>query len=153
MVDVQDEDAEDVVQGAFLRAFSSFEAFRGEKGKSWPLTIVRNTALTWLKRNRSTRATIGLEQTLEGPRECSPDPEDILLISYDCEHALEQLPPEGREAVILREMGDLSYKEISSTIGVPIGTVMSPLSRGRDRLSCILSHSRPVNPEGVAGPR
>jgi RNA polymerase sigma factor (sigma-70 family) len=150
------EDAEDVVQEAFLRAFSSFEGFRGEEGKSWLLAIVRNTALTWLKRNRNTRTTIGFEQTLEDPRECSPDPEEILLMSYDREqvrHALEQLPPKFREAVILREMEGLSYKEISSTTGVPLGTVMSRLSRGRDWLSHILSNPRPVKPEGVAGAR
>jgi RNA polymerase sigma factor (sigma-70 family) len=144
------EDAEDVVQEAFLRAFSAFESFRGEEAKPWLLTIVRNTSMTLLKRNRNAGATIGLEETLGDPTEPSADPEEILLISCDREQvrrALEQLPLDFREAVILREMEGLSYKEISATIGVPLGTVMSRLSRGRDWLRRILSPPRIVKPE------
>ena len=155
------EDAEDVVQEAFLRAFSAFEGFRGEEAKpqhakAWVLTIVRNTSMTWLKRNRNAGASIDFEDTLEEPTERSPDPEEILLISCDREQvrqALEQLPSDFREAVVLREMEGLSYKEISATIGVPIGTVMSRLSRGRDWLRRILSTPRPVKPEEGAGLR
>jgi RNA polymerase sigma-70 factor (ECF subfamily) len=145
------EDAEDIVQEAFLRAFSAFETVRGEDAKPWLLTIVRNTSMTWLKRNRNAGATIGFEDALEDPIERSPDPEESLLISCDREHirqALEQLPSDFREAVVLREMEGLSYKEISATIGVPLGTVMSRLSRGRDWLRRILSTPRPVKPEG-----
>ena len=148
------EDAEDVVQEAFLRAFSAFESFRGEDGKPWLLTIVRNTSMTWLKRNRNARTAIVFEETLEEPSERSPDPEETLLISCDREQvrqALEQLPSDFREAVVLREMEGLSYKEISATIGVPLGTVMSRLSRGRDWLRRILSSPRPVKPEEGAG--
>jgi RNA polymerase sigma-70 factor (ECF subfamily) len=144
------EDAEDVVQEAFLRAFSAFESFRGENAKPWVLTIVRNTSMTWLKRNRNAGATIGLGEVFEDPIERSPDPEEGLLISCDREQvrqALEQLPSDFREAVILREMEGLSYKEISATIGVPIGTVMSRLSRGRDWLRRILSTPQPVKPK------
>jgi RNA polymerase sigma factor (sigma-70 family) len=145
------EDAEDIVQEAFLRAFSAFETVRGEDAKPWLLTIVRNTSMTWLKRNRNAGATIGFEDALEDPIERSPDPEESLLISCDREQvrqALEQLPSDFREAVVLREMEGLSYKEISATIGVPLGTVMSRLSRGRDWLRRILSTPRPVKPEG-----
>jgi RNA polymerase sigma factor (sigma-70 family) len=144
------EDAEDVVQEAFLRAFSAFDNLRNEDAKPWLLTIVRNTSMTWLKRNRNGGATIGLEETLEDPIERSPDPEERLLISCDREQvrqALEQLPLEFREAVILREMEDFSYKEISATIGVPLGTVMSRLSRGRDWLRRILSTPRTSSPK------
>ena len=144
------EDAEDVVQEAFLRAFSAFESFRGEDAKPWLLTIVRNTSLTWLKRNRNAGATISFEEATQGPSESSPDPEEILLISCDREQvrqALEQLPLDFREAIVLREMEGLSYKEISATIGVPLGTVMSRLSRGRDWLKRILSAPRPVKPK------
>jgi RNA polymerase sigma factor (sigma-70 family) len=144
------EDAEDVVQEAFLRAFSAFESFRGEDGKPWLLTIVRNTSMTWLKRNRTAGAAIGFEEIPQDPTEGSPDPEEILLISCDRQQvrqALEQLPSDFREAVVLREMEGLSYKEISATIGVPLGTVMSRLSRGRDWLRRILSTPRPVNPK------
>jgi RNA polymerase sigma-70 factor (ECF subfamily) len=150
------EDAEDIVQEAFLRAFSAFESFRGEDAKPWLLTIVRNTSMTWLKRNRNAGATIGLEEALEDPVERSPDPEEGLLISCDREQvrqALEQLPLDFREAVILREMEGLSYKEISATVGVPIGTVMSRLARGRDWLRRILLTPHPVKPEEGAGLR
>ena len=150
------EDAEDIVQEAFLRAFSAFENFRGEDAKPWLLTIVRNTSMTWLKRNRNAGSTVGFEDALADPIERSPDPEEGLLISCDREQvrqALEQLPLDFREAVILREMEGLSYKEISATIGVPLGTVMSRLSRGRDWLRRILSTPRPVKPEGGAGLR
>lgn len=150
------EDAEDIVQEAFLRAFSAFESFRGENAKPWLLTIVRNTSMTWLRRNRSSAAAVAFEEGLADPIERSPDPEEGLLISCDREQvrqALEQLPLEFREAVILREMEGLSYKEISATIGVPIGTVMSRLSRGRDWLRRILSTPRSVKPEEGAGLR
>jgi RNA polymerase sigma factor (sigma-70 family) len=150
------EDAEDIVQEAFLRAFSAFDGFRGENGKPWLLTIVRNTSMTWLKRNRNAGATVGFEDTLEDPVERSPDPEEGLIISCDREQvrlALEQLPLDFREAVILREMEGLSYKEISATVGVPIGTVMSRLSRGRDWLRRILSAPQPIKPEEGAGLR
>jgi RNA polymerase sigma-70 factor, ECF subfamily len=145
------EDAEDVVQEAFLKAFSAFESLRGEDAKPWLLTIVRNTSMTWLKRNRNAGATIGFEESLEDPIERSPDPEERLLISCDRQQvrqALEQLPSEFREAIVLREMEGLSYKEISATIGVPLGTVMSRLSRGRDWLKRLLSTPTPVRPEG-----
>jgi RNA polymerase sigma factor (sigma-70 family) len=141
------EDAEDVVQEAFLRAFSAFENLRSEDGKAWLLAIVRNTSLTWLKRNRSTSTIVGLEDQLEDPSEPSPDPEEMLLISLNREQvrrALEQLPAEFREAIVLRELEGLSYKEIAGTVGVPMGTVMSRLSRGREWLRRILS-----SPEGV----
>jgi len=155
------EDAEDVVQDAFLRAFSAFESFRGQdanpqSAKAWLLTIVRNTSLTWLKRNRHAEAMLGLDETLNEPKERSADPEEILLISCDREdvrHALEQLPLDFREAIILREMEGLSYKEISAATGIPLGTVMSRLSRGRDWLRRILSTPRPLKPREGAGLR
>jgi RNA polymerase sigma-70 factor, ECF subfamily len=152
------EDAEDVVQEAFMRAFSAFEGFRGEEAKpqhakAWVLTIVRNTSMTWLKRNRNAGASIAFEKALEEPIERSPDPEEMLLMSCDREQvwqALEQLPLDFREAIILREMENLSYKEISTALGVPLGTVMSRLSRGRDWLRRILSTPLSVKPEGGA---
>ena len=126
----------------------------------WLLTIVRNTTMTWLKRNRNAGATLGFEEALDDPRERSPDPEEILLISCDRDEvrqALEQLPSDFREAIVLREMEGLSYREISTTIGVPLGTVMSRLSRGRDWLRRILSAPRsvprPLNPKEGAGLR
>jgi RNA polymerase sigma factor (sigma-70 family) len=150
------EDAEDIVQEAFLRAFSAFENFRGDDAKPWLLTIVRNTSITWLKRGRNTGATIAFEETMEDPSKCAPDPEEMLMISCDREQvrlALAQLPSEFREALVLREMEGLSYKEIAIMVGVPLGTVMSRLSRGRDWLRRILSTPTPVQPKGGAGLR
>jgi len=95
--------------------------------------------------NRAAFADETRPESLEDPVERSPDPEERLLISCDRQQvrqALEQLPSEFREAVVLREMEGLSYKEISATIGVPLGTVMSRLSRGRDWLRRILSAPR-----------
>jgi RNA polymerase sigma factor (sigma-70 family) len=135
------EDAEDVVQEAFLRAFSAVENLRGEDAKPWLLTIVRNSCLTWLKRNRNAAGVIGLEQ-VEDPSEPSPDPEEMVLISLDRQQvrrALEQLPSEFREAIVLRELEGLSYREIATTVGVPLGTVMSRLSRGREWLRRLLA--------------
>jgi RNA polymerase sigma-70 factor, ECF subfamily len=91
------------------------------------------------------RLRFGLEEQVEDPSEPSPDPEETLLISCDREQvrkALEQLPSDFREAVVLRELEGLSYKEIATTIGVPVGTVMSRLSRGRDWLRRILASPR-----------
>lgn len=142
------EDAEDMVQEAFLRAFSALDNLRSDDGKAWLLAIVRNTSLTWMKRNRTTSVMVGLEQHLEDSAERSPDPEEMLLISVNREEvrrALEQLPTEFREAIVLRELEGLSYKEIAGTVGVPLGTVMSRLSRGREWLRRILSSPR----EGV----
>jgi RNA polymerase sigma factor (sigma-70 family) len=142
------EDAEDVVQDAFLRAFSAFENLRGEDAKPWLLKIVRNTSMTLLKRNRNIGSTIAFEEKLEDPSEQSPDPEEILVMSCDREQvrqALEQLPANFREAVVLREMEGLSYKEIATIMGIPIGTVMSRLSRGREWLKQLLSTPKPAN--------
>jgi RNA polymerase sigma-70 factor (ECF subfamily) len=139
------EDAEDVVQEAFLRAFSGLENLRSGDAKAWLLTIVRNTGLTWMKRNRYAAAMIDLEQQVGGPSEPSPGPEEMLLISFDREQvrkALEQLPYEFREAIVLRELEGLSYKEIATAVGVPLGTVMSRLSRGREWLRRLLSSPR-----------
>ena len=139
------EDAEDVVQEAFLRAFSAFENLRSEDGKAWLLKIVRNTSLTWMKRNRATPAMLWLDDQLDDPSEPSPDPEEMMLISFDREQvrtALGQLPAEFREAIVLRELEGLSYKEIAGTVGVPLGTVMSRLSRGREWLRRILSSAQ-----------
>jgi RNA polymerase sigma-70 factor (ECF subfamily) len=139
------EDAEDIVQEALLKAFSGFEGLRSDDGKAWLMTIVRNTCLTWLKRNRNSGATIALEEQVEDPSEPSPDPEEMLLISVDRDQvrsALEQLPSEFREVIVLREFEGFSYKEISTTVGVPLGTVMSRLSRGREWLRRLLSSPR-----------
>lgn len=128
-------DAEDVVQDAYLRAFRYFDAFHGDNFRVWLLTIVRNGFLDWVKDNRSARMIF---QPADEVAERAPDPqpnvETMLLERVDSETLtalVEQLPAEYREVIILREIEDLSYKEIAAITGVPAGTVMSRLSRAR----------------------
>jgi RNA polymerase sigma-70 factor (ECF subfamily) len=130
------QDAQDVVQEACLRAFRFFDGFHGGDGRSWLLTIVRNTFYSWLQQNRRHEITTGLEEADEIENH-DPSPEAVLLQSVDHERlrqALEELPVEYREVVILREMEGFSYKEIADLASLPLGTVMSRLARARKRL-------------------
>jgi RNA polymerase sigma-70 factor, ECF subfamily len=133
-------DAEDVVQEAYLRAFRSFAGFRGGDGKAWFLAIVRNTCLTWLHHNRPPRPTVPFDEARHDRADLTPEtpPDGDALRA-----ALEELPPDFREAVVLRELEGLSYKEVAAVTGVPIGTVMSRLSRGRGLLRQTLAARRP----------
>jgi RNA polymerase sigma-70 factor (ECF subfamily) len=124
-------DAEDVVQEAYLRAFRGFGRFHGGDGRAWFLAIVRNTGLTWLRRNRPPKPTLPFDEAIHGR---SDDRPDVVDGSDAIRMALQDLPPEFREAVVLRELEGLSYKEVAAVTGVPIGTVMSRLSRGRGLL-------------------
>jgi len=135
-------DAEDVVQDAYLRAYRYFDTFHGGNFRVWLLTIVRNAFVTWVKENRSGRMLF-LPDTpaADLPDEPSSlwggsvqDPEAMLLERADSQtlnRLMEALPAEYREVLLLREVEDLSYKEIAQVIGVPVGTVMSRLSRAR----------------------
>src|SRR5512143_3747953 len=136
-------DAEDVTQEACLRAYQFFEGFRGENAKAWLLALVRNTCSTWLERNRGKGLSSFDEEIHSAPEVSSPStrdaagPEAALLQNADREmvqRALEELPAAYREALVLREIEGLSYKEISAVAEVPLGTVMSRLARGRGLL-------------------
>jgi RNA polymerase sigma-70 factor (ECF subfamily) len=130
-----DHDAEDVVQEAYLRAFRFWESFRGADPRAWLLAIVRNTCFTWLQQNR--KPTLELPEDMPDLKPASTNPEALLLANVDAERlrrAVEELPLEFREAIVLRELEGFSYKEISSITSVPIGTVMSRLARARNRL-------------------
>lgn len=135
-----DQDAEDMVQEAYLRAFKSFDNFYGVNARPWLLTIVRNTCYTLLAKNRTEGLAVSIEDELvdlEGP---GPDPETFLLKRENKQlfkQVLEELPLEFREALILRELEELSYKEIAEIAGIPPGTVMSRLSRARARLKLL----------------
>lgn len=134
-----DEDAEDVAQEACLRAMKFFDGFRGGAVRPWLLTIVRNTYLTWLQKNRR-KETAPLEN--DEVESAGANPEELLLERVDGQslrRALEDLPPEYREVLVLRELEDLSYKEISEVAGIPMGTVMSRLARARRRLQQTLT--------------
>ena len=137
-----DQDAEDVVQEASLRAFRFFESFRGENSRAWFLSIVRNTSFTALKRNRTDEASVVFDEELHGAQSPPMDAGVALDLAQDRQTvraAIEQLAPEFREAITLRELEGCSYKEIADIAGVPIGTIMSRLARARRQLQMILS--------------
>jgi RNA polymerase sigma-70 factor, ECF subfamily len=136
-------DAEDLVQEAYLRAFKSFDGFRGGNGRAWLLTIVRNTCYTWLKQNRKEQFTEVFDEEIHTVENESSNPETLMLESADAQligEALEELPLEFREAIVLREIEGMSYKEIAQLAGVPVGTVMSRLARARERLQRRVIH-------------
>jgi len=128
-------DAEDVVQDACTRAFRFFDSFRGGDARAWLLTIVRRTAYDTLRGRERPVAEL---DTVVDPE---PGPEEIALHHIDAARiraAIEALPVEYREVVVLRELEGLPYKDISDIAGVPLGTVMSRLSRARRRLQAAL---------------
>ena len=144
--------AEDVVQEACLRAFKSLDGFHGGNGRAWLFTIVRNTYYTWLKKRRVETLSVPFdEETMDGAGladlESPGQPVDALLQQRDARRlvnsALEQLPEEFREVIVLRELEDLSYKEIAAIAGIPLGTVMSRLARARKLLLQHLRHAQP----------
>jgi RNA polymerase sigma-70 factor (ECF subfamily) len=140
-----EQDAEDVVQEAFLRALRFFAAFRGGDARVWLMRIVRNTCYTWLHANRPLRHAAEFDESFFPPDSHAPNPEQVVVRSYDrtlLRKALEKLPPNFREVLILRELEGMSYKEIAGITGMPVGTVMSSLSRGRDRLRQALTALR-----------
>jgi RNA polymerase sigma-70 factor (ECF subfamily) len=130
-------DAQDVVQEAYMRAFRFSGGFRGGNVRAWLLRIVRNTCYTWLEQNRPQQPTTEFDETLFGPDPRTPNPEEALLRNDSgklLRQALEALPLNFREVLILRELEEMSYKEIAEVTGMPPGTVMSRLSRARDGL-------------------
>jgi RNA polymerase sigma-70 factor (ECF subfamily) len=138
-------DAEDVVQEASLRAYQFFGGFHGGDGRSWLLAIVRNTCYTWLERNRAREPITTFDEEKHSGASMAAPPEAALLQQEDREllgQALEELPPEFREVIVLRELEGLSYKEIAAVTGSPMGTVMSRLARARERLEQGLAERR-----------
>jgi len=136
-----DADAQDMVQEAYLRALRFFSGFRGTDARAWLLTIVRNTCYTWLRRNRSPELSCDFDEVVLARESEGPDPETEQLKKAQAQmvnEAIEKLPIEFREVVVLRELEELSYKEIAVVLGVPIGTVMSRLARARKRLMLLL---------------
>jgi RNA polymerase sigma-70 factor (ECF subfamily) len=134
------DDAQDIVQEASLRAFRYFAGFRGSEpgeGRAWMLAIVRNTARTWRDRNRHHAEATEFDEKLHSEGIAGDHPEASVVRKSESEalrEAIDRLPLEFREVIVLRELEGLSYKEISDVAGVPVGTVMSRLSRARRRL-------------------
>jgi RNA polymerase sigma-70 factor (ECF subfamily) len=140
----RDGDAQDVVQEAYLRALRSTATYRGGGTRGWILAIVRNTCFDWLRKARAGPATdADADEQHLAADDGEFDPSRILQRAEDVREvrrAVEALPAEFRQAVVLREMEGLSYKEIAAVTGVPVGTVMSRLARARRRLAEVLSH-------------
>jgi len=143
-----DADAQDVVQESCLRAFKYFDSFAGENARSWLLTIVRRACFTWLKQNRPSEERLGLEPEHEnGESDYTPllanghsqdrDPETLLIEDRErrrLHELIASLPRDYREVIVLRELEELSYRDIADIAGIPIGTVMSRLARARGLL-------------------
>ena len=134
-------DAQDIVQESYLRAYKFFDSFRTGNARPWLLKIVRNTTFTWLQQNRPRELTANIDDEIN-IESGEPDPEAQLLRHDEqgrLRQALEELPIEFREVMIMRELEELSYKEIADITAIPIGTVMSRLARARKRLQQVLS--------------
>src|SRR5712691_81465 len=143
-------DAEDVVQDAALRAFRGIKSFGAVNARAWSLTIVRNTAYSWLLKNKSKAVVFTDDLSPAEQQELEHEglhgarvetPEEIALFkadSEDVQRALAQLPPHFREVIVLREINQLNYRDIAEITNVPIGTVMSRLSRSRQLLITLL---------------
>jgi len=144
-------DAEDVVQESYLKAFKAFDQFKGENPKGWLLSIVRNTGMTMLSRNMRQSKIIPIEAALDNPGiwradqhmvELSRMPDDQMISNHEhkqLREAICRLPVEFREVIVLREFEDMSYQQIADITGVPVGTVMSRLSRAREKLAISLA--------------
>ena len=131
------EDAQDVVQDAYLRAFKFFETFRGGSSRSWLLRIVRNAFYDSLRRKHSEESSEAPQAQAERLPDPSPAPDAALLQKADGEmlrQSIAALPVEYREVLVMREFENCSYKEIADVAGVPLGTVMSRLARAREQL-------------------
>jgi RNA polymerase sigma-70 factor, ECF subfamily len=139
-------DAEDVVQEACLRAVKFFGGYRGGESRAWLLRIVRNTAYSFLEKKRPAELSDEFDELLHVPDSVqSSSAEDGLLRANEADllrAALEALPVGLREALILRELEELSYKQIADVMEIPIGSVMSSLARGRERLRAELKRVR-----------
>jgi RNA polymerase sigma-70 factor (ECF subfamily) len=133
-------EAEDVVQDAFLRALKHFGGFRGageRESRAWLLMIVRNTAYTWRQRHKADAFETEFDETQHSDSVADEHPEAALSrseASATLAGVLARMSPDLREVIVLRELQGLSYSEMSEVIGVPVGTIMSRLSRARTRL-------------------
>jgi len=139
-----DSDAQDIVQEAYLRAFRFFSGFRGENSRAWLLRIVRNAFYDWLKQNRGEQTSEPFDEEIHDSPDETQNPDALLLEKADHEllhKTISSLPVEFREILVLRELEDFSYKEISEVANIPIGTVMSRLARGREQLRALLMAS------------
>jgi RNA polymerase sigma-70 factor (ECF subfamily) len=137
----REHDAEDVVQDATLRALNAMDQFHGGDARCWLLTIVRNACYTWLARNRKHAPAASFDESLHDVATEAADPQ--LIVERACDRdtvraAIDDLPIEFREVLILRELEGLSYQQVAAVADIPVGTVMSRLARARRRLATAL---------------
>jgi RNA polymerase sigma-70 factor, ECF subfamily len=142
-----DAEAEDVVQDACVRALRFFSSLREDDARGWLFAIVRNTWFSRVSGRPSATEAPAMNRVEVEPADRGPDPE-AQLVQQDTvalvRQALEQLPVDFREVIVLRELEGMSYKEIAAAVSVPIGTVMSRLARGRERLLAVLTRLSPM---------
>jgi RNA polymerase sigma-70 factor (ECF subfamily) len=146
-------DAEDAVQDAVLRAYRAFDRFRGTNGRAWLLTIVRNVCYTHMRDNRRGPQEVAFEDEIHGS---THDPADANLLAWNevkgeqLRRALERLPAEFREVIVLHEVEGMPYREIAGVAGIPLGTVMSRLARARGKLQAeLLNETGKGSPHGM----
>jgi len=142
-----DSEAEDVVQEACVRAMRFYSSLRDDDARSWLFAIVRNTWYSRVSRRANLAAAASLNDAQDQWADHALDPEEQLLQQHTVaivRAALEQLPVDFREVIVLREIEGLSYKEIAAVVRVPIGTVMSRLARARERLLTVLKLQAPM---------
>jgi RNA polymerase sigma-70 factor, ECF subfamily len=138
----RDQDARDVVQEAYIRALKGFSGYHGGNARAWLLTIVRNTAYGWLKQQSRFSKLIPFDQSIHAQPLDEPSSEsDQEERVQQLHEALQQLPVHLRDVLMLYEIEGRSYKELASTLNIPIGTVMSRISRARRRLQRVLAQS------------
>jgi RNA polymerase sigma-70 factor (ECF subfamily) len=129
-------DAQDVVQEAYLRAFRFFDSYKGGDGKAWLLEIVRNTCFTWQRREKRNLANVVFDEAAH--TSCvRPNQEEVLVEAANrtiLQNCIERLPDAFREVLVMRDLEEMSYRQIAEVAGLPAGTVMSRLSRARKRL-------------------
>jgi RNA polymerase sigma-70 factor (ECF subfamily) len=138
-----DSDAEDAVQEAYLRAFRFFPSFEGSDGRGWLLAIVRNTCRTALQKSGTQSKTAEFQEELHSYASAEAATMEMHLSRQDdiasVRWCIERLPGEYREVIVLRELEQMSYKEIAEAIAAPLGTIMSRLARARSRLEDCLT--------------
>jgi RNA polymerase sigma factor (sigma-70 family) len=135
------QDAEDLVQESYIKAFRYFEGFHGENGRTWFLTIVRNTCLTWL---RGSKPAVEFDERVHGSASDQRNVEERLVTESELgslRKCIEGLPVDYREIVVMRELDGMSYKDIAEAVTVPTGTIMSRLWRARRRLEDCMAAS------------
>jgi RNA polymerase sigma factor (sigma-70 family) len=134
---LNEHDAQDVVQESYLRAFRFFDGYHGGEPKAWLLAVVRNTCHTWRRREKREGTKVPFDEAVHAPNLDAPNAEQKLVEATKMNtlrHWIETLPVEFREVLVMRELEEMSYQQVADVANLPVGTVMSRLSRARKRL-------------------